>query len=146
MNKVTIKKTLIWSGSVFLFLVLVLCVHIYVVTRPKPIKPISPYSRTMVRIDMHQPITQKDADTIYAWLVKQKGMDKAYVNLKSDKVLFLFYTDQNTGNDIVKGFKENFHYDSAHRYMPTVADIQSGCPVVAVAYTEKIAKFFGHIF
>lgn len=139
----TIKKTLIWSGSVFAFLVLVLAVHIYWVTRPKPI---SPYSRTMVRIDMHQPIDQKDADTIYAWLVKQKGMDKAYVNLKSDKVLFLFFTTQNTGNNIVQGFKQQLHYDSAERYLPTTADYQSACPVVAVAYTEKIATFFRHIF
>jgi hypothetical protein len=143
MKKSTIKRTLLWSVSVFLFLVLVLAVHIYVVTRPKVI---SPYSRTMVRIDMHQPINQHDADTIYSWLVKQKGMDKAYVNLKADKVFFLFFTTQNKGSDIVQNFKEQLHYDSAQRYMPTSAEYQTSCPVVAVQYTDKIARFFRHIF
>jgi hypothetical protein len=129
------KKTLLWVGGCFAFLVLVLAVHIYWVTRPKHI---SPYSRTLVRIDMHQPMAQADADKIYAWLVRQKGIDKAYVNLKSDKVFFLFFTTQNNGNAIVADFKDQLHYSSAQRYLPTADDYASGCPVVP--------RFIQHLF
>jgi hypothetical protein len=137
------KKPLIWAGSIFAFLVLVLAVHIYVVTRPKVI---SPYSRTMVRIDLHQPIVQADADTIYAWLVKQKGIDKAFVSIKSDKVFFLFFTTQNTGNAIVNAFKQDLPYKSAQRFLPTGTDYLSGCPVVPAALTARIGNWFREHF
>jgi len=61
----------------FLFLVLVLAVHIYWVTRPK-----APDANTkiMARIDIKQPITQADADKITTWLYQQKGIDHVLVN------------------------------------------------------------------
>ena len=143
MKKNSIKRTLIWGGAIFAFLVLVLAVHIYVVTRPKVI---SPYSRTMARIDLHRPITQDDAANITAWLRQQKGVENAYVSPKSDKAIFLFFTAQTTGNKVVEDFKDQMHYDSAVRFLPKAGDYEKSCPVVAVAYTEKIAKFFRHIF
>jgi len=146
MKHATIKKILIWSGGTFAFLVLVLAIHIYVVTRPKLVKPISPNSRTMARIDLHQAITQDDANKITAWLFQQKGVEHVYVSTKSDKALFLFFTTQTTGNKVVQDFKDQMHYENAVRYLPTTDDYAKGCPVVAVAYTEKIAHFFRHIF
>jgi hypothetical protein len=143
MKKATVKKTLIWSASILLFFVLVLAVHIYVVTRPKTI---SPYSRTMARIDLHQPVTQLQADSIKAWMNGQKGVIDSYISVKSDKAIFLFYTTRTTGNQVVKDFKDQFRFDNAVRFLPAAADYEKSCPIVAVAYTEKIARFFRHIF
>lgn len=139
MKKRTIKRTLLWSVSLFTFLVLVLAVHIYVVTRPKVI---SPYSKTMVRIDLHQPIDQAQADNMRFWFNRQKGVVDSYVSVKSDKALFLFFTTQNTGNKVVADFKTQFHFDNAQRFLPAASDYEKSCPVAGVS---EITKFFQHI-
>ena len=69
MKKNVLKKILIVSGSVFLLLATVLAVHIYLVTRPKPVDP-SLFA--MARIDFKQEINQEDAVKITNWFNKQE--------------------------------------------------------------------------
>ena len=137
-----VKKVLLGAMGIFVLLVLVLAVHIYVVTRPKALDP---NARIMARIDIREKINQTDADKITTWLYQQKGMDHVMVNAKTDIVVFTFFPAQTTGNQIVKDFKATFNY-KAERYIPTEAEMQSGCPVASTSDTYKIYHFIKQIF
>jgi hypothetical protein len=130
MKKISWRKLLLGALSIFLFLVLVLSVHIYFVTRPK-----SPdeHTRIMARIDIRQDINEDDAGKITAWLYQQKGIDHVLVNPRSAIVIFTFFPVKATANQIVKDFKLNFPY-KADRFVPSAADLQGGCPYSAHSY------------
>jgi hypothetical protein len=137
-NKV--KKIILYSFSVFLFLVIVLGVHIYWVYRPAP----SIYTRVMARIDIKQQITQGDANNISAWMVHQKGVDHVLVNPQSNIVVFTFFPLKTSGDKVVNDFKSNFHF-KADRFMPTAQELKSSCPVAKSSYTYKVYKFITQI-
>ena len=142
MKRKTIKKIVLGIVGVFLFLVLVLGIHIYIVTRPKAPDE---HTRIMARIDIKQPLTQTDADRITNWLFQQKGIDHVLVNPKTAIVVFTFFPIKTSGNQIVKDFKSAFSY-KADRYIPTEAEMQGGCPVASTSSTYKIVRFIKHIF
>ena len=142
MTKKGVRKILLGITGVFMFLVLVLAVHIYMVTRPKA--P-GPNTRIMARIDIKQPITQPDADKITNWLYKEKGIDHVLVNPKTSIVVFTFFPVKNSGNQITQDFKSAFNYDAV-RYVPTEAELQGGCPVASTSSSYKIYKFIKNIF
>lgn len=110
--------------SVFLLLVVVLCIHIYVVTRPKAPDA---NTRIMARIDIKQPITAEDASKITAWLYDQKGVDHVVVNPKGDIAIFTFAPVKNSADRIVSDFKADLPY-KAERYMPSKAELKGSCP------------------
>ena len=120
------KRIAIGTGGLFGLLVLVLCVHIYIVTRPKPIDP---RAIVMARIDLHQDINKQDADKIVGYLDEQKGVSHVVVNLDNDNVVFTFFPIQTRANDIIKQFKSDLHYDNAVRYMPSADQMKGGCPM-----------------
>lgn len=142
MKKKTFKKIILWTVSSFLFLVLALAIHIYWVTRPK-----APDNNTriMARLDVKQPITQADADKIASWLYQQKGIDHVLVNPKTDIVVFTFFPIETSGNKIVKDFQLQLPY-KANRYVPTEAELQSGCPVASTSISYKVYNYFKNNF
>ena len=142
MSKQIIKKILKWSGATLLLLVVVLGVHIYIVTRPKPM---TANTLAMARIDLKQVINNYDADTITKWLYAQKGVDHVLCNPSSGIAVFSFHPIQTTANEIVNNFKAHMPY-KAERFVPSAKDLQGGCPVAATSMTYKIYKFFEHIF
>ena len=123
-NKMT-KKIGGTIGIISLLLVLVLGVHIYMVTRPRPIDP---NAVVMARIDMHQAIDQRDADKITGYMDAQASVNHTYVNINTDKVVFTFFPAQASADDIIRKFKADLHYDNAVRFMPTPAQLGGGCP------------------
>lgn len=142
MKKRIWKRTALSVLAIFAVLVIALCVHIYVVTRPKPIDA---YTRAMARIDVRQPITQADADRITAWLYQQKGVDRVMVNPHTAIVLFTFFPLKTTAKQVVSDLKAGLPY-KAERFIPTAAGLQSGCPVASTSTTYRIYSFFKHIF
>ena len=142
MKKISWKKVLLGTVSLFLLLVLILAVHIYIVTRPKAPDE---HTRVMARIDIKQDINQDDANKITTWLYQQKGIDHVLVNPQSDIVIFTFFPIKTTANQIVKDFKLNFNY-KAERFVPSAADLQSGCPVASTSKTYKVYNFFKNLF
>ena len=125
MKSKLIKKVAISIGLLSLILIVVLGVHIYMVTRPRPIDP---NAIVMARIDMHEDISQADADKIVAYMNEQPCVNHTYVNPNSDIVVFTFFPAQAKGDDIVKKFKADLHYQNAVRFMPTAAQMKGGCP------------------
>ncbi len=143
MKSKLLKKTLITSASVFLLLVAVLCIHIYIVTRPK-----APTAATlaMARIDIKQPITYEDAYNITTWMYKQQGVDHVLCNAAMDNIVFTFHPALVDASAIAQQFRTAVHYEHAVRYIPTEKEMQGGCPVAATSYTYKIYSFFRHTF
>jgi hypothetical protein len=142
MNKKSIKKILLYAASILGFLILVLAVHIYIVTRPKAPDA---HTRIMARIDIKQPITQDEAGKITAWLYQQKGVDRVLVNPTTDIAIFTFFPIQTNANLILSHFKSSFHLQ-ADRYLPSAEAMQGGCPVASTSATYKVYSFIKHIF
>ena len=138
--KKKIKKILLYSFATFLFLVVVLAVHIYLVYRPAPDKN----TRVMARIDIKQQIDQDEANKIAAWMYHQKGIDHVLVNPKTNIVIFTFYPVKTSGNQIVNNFKASFPL-KAERFMPTAENLKNSCPMAASSYTYKIYKLISKI-
>jgi hypothetical protein len=137
----TLKKIAKWTAYTMLLLVVVLCVHIYIVTRPKPIDA---YTKAMARIDFKQDLTGNDSVLITSWLYQQKGIDHVLCNPKNDIVVFTFFPAQTTANKIVADFKSSHNY-KAQRYVPTEAEIASGCPMSS-STSYKFYSFIKHVF
>lgn len=135
-----IKNILAGSAIFFVLLVIVLGVHIYIVTRPKPVDA---STRVMVRMDIKEAISKSSSDSIAAWLHKEKGVD--HVMLTNDKILFTYLPIKNTADQIIQDFHSNFTI-KAERYMPTQEELQSGCPVASTSKTYQALAFFKKLF
>ena len=142
MKKRTWKSIAFGVLAVFGLLVIVLSVHIYIVTRPKPINT---GTRAMARIDIRQPITQADADKITAWLYRQKGVDHVLVNPESDIAVFTFFPIRTTADQVVRDFKASMPY-KAERFIPSEEALKGGCPVASTSTTYKIYSWLKSIF
>jgi len=140
--KRTWKRIALGVLSVLGVLIIVLCVHIYMVTRPKPMDA---NTRAMARIDIKQTITQTDADAITTWLYKQKGVDHVLVNPESDIAVFTFFPLKTNANRVVGDFKAQMPY-KAERYVPSAEEMNTGCPIASTSVTYKVYSFFKHIF
>jgi hypothetical protein len=119
---------IVWTiSAVVVFLALALAVHVYVVTRPRVADA---RVLVMARIDLHQPIGRPDADSISAWLYRQKGVSHVVVDSQRAIALFTFMPAKNNANGIVRAFKASLPYGKAERYQPSAEMMKSGCPVM----------------
>jgi len=142
MKKSKTNKIFQWIIGSFLFLTLVVAIHVYWVTRPKSWDK---NARIMARIDIKDSISKTDAERITYWLYQQKGIDRVLVNPSTRIVVFTFFPVKTTGNQIVDNFKSSFHFN-ASRYLPTEAEIQSGCPVIPAGIGNTIYTSVKNIF
>jgi hypothetical protein len=119
---------IVWTISVVVvMLAFALAVHVYMVKRPRVADA---RSLVMARIDLHQPIGRTDADSISAWLYRQKGVSHVVVNSQRAIALFTFMPAKNNANGIVRAFKASLPYGKAERYQPSAEMMNSGCPVM----------------
>jgi hypothetical protein len=120
------KMTLTIVFGVFVLAAAVLAAHVYLETRHR----VGSAGLVMARIDLHQPIGRTDADSISAWLYRQKGVSHVVVNSQRAIALFTFMPAKNNANGIVRAFKASLPYGKAERYQPSAEMIKSGCPVM----------------
>ena len=142
MNNQKGKKIFRRIMLVFGILTFVLIIHIYSVTRPKPINP---NKIVMARIDIKNHLNQDDANKIQTWLYQQKGVNHVMVNPATKIALFTFYPAKVSGDQIVHNFQASFNYD-AKRFVPTQQELDNSCPALPPTVTEKIALFVKHTF
>jgi len=140
MKTKTFKKIAIWSVSTLLFLVVVLAVHIWWAYHPR----VDKNTKAMARIDIKQPISTIDAGRISTWLYHQKGVDQVLVNPDTRIVVFTFFPIKNSGDEIVKNFKTDMHFN-AIRFIPTQRSLAGSCPVAGSSFYYKVYKFIDHI-
>jgi hypothetical protein len=88
MKKRTVKKIVLGTIASVFVLFLVLCVHIYVMMKPK-----APDAHTiaMARIDFKQNITPTEANNITAWLYQQNGVAHLLCNPILKIAVFTFH-------------------------------------------------------
>ncbi|MFC4231980.1 hypothetical protein ACFOW1_08765 [Parasediminibacterium paludis] len=125
------------SGIVFLLLVVALAVHIYIVTRPKPLDKTQ---LAIARIDFKQSISPKDSLSITQWLYQQKGVQYVLCNPTSSITVFGFYPAQINANDVVTSLTKTLHYQ-AQRHIPTVEELNSGCPIIVATTGAKLYNY-----
>lgn len=122
-----IKKIALISLSVFALLFIVLCVHIYVMMKPRPADATT---IAMARIDFKQDINQADADKISTWLYQQKGVQHVLCNQQNKIAVFTFYPAKVSADRITRNLSSQFNY-KAVRFMPSKEDMAKGCPAMA---------------
>jgi hypothetical protein len=83
-----------------------------------------------------------EAQKITAWMYLQKGIDHVMCNAAMKNVVFTFRPLHGDGNEIVSNFKSEFNFSNAVRYVPTEADLKSGCPVSPNSISYKFYSFF----
>lgn len=142
MARHTIVKIFLATALTVFVLVLLLSVHIYAVTRKKPVDP---SLLVMARLDIKQPISGADASQITAWLYKQKGVDHVFVNPDSRIAVFTFHPATANADKIALLFSESLPY-KAQRYKPTSAEIESGCPAGYTKPVSSIVKSIKQLF
>jgi hypothetical protein len=131
MTKSTGKKLLLTVAAVFVLGAITLGIHIYWATRYAATLPhINARTRYMARIDLHQPIDQTDAEKIRTWLLQQKGVDRVLVSPKWATAVFTYAPLTTTANGVVQAFKASLPYSNAVRYLPTIKQMNSACPVM----------------
>ena len=139
--KKNLKKILLWSVSTFLLLFVILCVHIYLVYKPKASDK---NTRVMARIDIKQTINQNEANKIASWMLHQNGVDHVLVNPQSSIVIFTFFPIKTNGNTITQNFKSTFNLNAV-RFMPSEQDLKKSCPMSASSFSLKIYQIISHL-
>lgn len=141
MKRTTVKKILSYSLAVFAALVVILAVHIYMVTRPGKADN---KTVALARLDFKQDITEADAANIGAWLSKQPGVERYSCNTRNRIMVFSFRPAIVSADGIATYIQCKLNYKVV-RYMPSAAELKSGCPVAATSFTYKAYNFFSHI-
>ena len=141
MKKRTVKRIVLGAIACVFVLFLVLCVHIYVMMRPK-----APDAHTvaMARIDFKQNITPTDAETIKSWLYHQNGVAHVLCNPTTKIAVFTFYPLKANASDITARLTSNLHFE-ATRFVPSAKEMAGGCPVAASSFSYKIYAIISKI-
>ena len=141
MKKKKIKKAIIISFSVIVFLFIALCAHIYIMMKPG--KPTAT-TVALARIDFKQDINKADADKITAWLYAQKGVQHVLCNDKTNKAIFSFYPATVNASKLTGNLSSSLQY-KAVRYIPDEKDMAKGCPYANSSFAYKIYNFINNI-
>lgn len=139
MPKKKIKKIIFASVSVLVGMLLLLCIHLYIVTRPK-----SPdiNTRVMARIDFIDSLSASQSAIVTEWLYRQKGIDHALYNPISHILVFTFSPLHNDANRITSTMQQTFPDYKLARVMPSDAEMAAGCPVASNEISAKVLRFF----
>lgn len=121
----TFKRVARWIGGILTFLLLVLAIHIYIVTKPKP-----PGENTVVmaRIDVSPQMKESNAHDYASWLYKQPGVQHVMCNTNNSNVVFTYYPIKNDADRITDNFASHFQIN-AQRFKPSKEQMMAGCPV-----------------
>ena len=127
----------------FIFLVGILAVHIYMVTKPKA-GSIS--SLTLSRIDFPQKLDSLQGLEIKDHLVKMEGIKDVRLNFSNSHMVCLYDRKELSGSDLVS--KINFHFaQSAQLYQPSEEMLSQSCPAIDKnSITYKLGEFFQKSF
>jgi hypothetical protein len=137
------KKFIIGVIGIFAFLVLVLAVHIYQVSRPKEgrIPNIA-----MSRIDFPKGIDSLGAVMIQTHFSKLEGIKDLRINADSGHVVCLYDNKIWQASDLVDKINFNFSL-SAELYRPSADMLSQSCPVIdKSSLTYKLGTFFQKSF
>ena len=137
-----IKRILIGLGVLVFILSAVLAVHIYIVTRPKPLDP---KTLVLARVDFPEKISRETKNQIMTFLYSQQSVDHVLINEESYSALFSFYPARVNGNALVMAMNRVIGTNGS-RYLPTEKEMMEGCPMNQESFAMKAYKGFARIF
>jgi len=124
-------------GFTFLLFVVTVAVHVYMVMQPKKVDNAT---LAMARLDFMQPITKSDSAKVTQWLYQQKGVQYVLCNPSSNITVIGFYPAQINASTLAVSLTKNLSYKVA-RYIPTTADLNSGCPIIVESIGNKLYRY-----
>jgi hypothetical protein len=136
------KKVWVSIAGISALLIATLVVHIYIVTRPKPINQ---NLLALARIDVKNNITASDSIKITTWLYGKNGVNHVLCNPASRITVFTYFPAKTSADLIVASFKKELPFQ-AERFIPSASQMQSGCPVSSTSFSYKAYRFFNHLF
>ncbi|WP_373494115.1 heavy metal-associated domain-containing protein [Aquiflexum sp.] len=137
------KKIVFGLICFFTFLVAVLAVHIYMVTKPKA-GAIS--SLTLSRIDFPERFDSLQGVAIKEHIAKMEGVKDVRVNFSNSHIICLYDRKEFSGSDLVD--RINFHFsESAQLFQPSEEMLAQSCPAIDKnSITYKLGAFFQKSF
>lgn len=137
------KKLIIGVIGIFAFMVVVLAVHIYQVTRPKEGKiP----SIALSRIDFPNGLDSLEARAIEMNLSNVEGINTVKVNIPMGHMVALYDTKKITASDLVDKVNNNYS-KSAELFRPSAEMLAQSCPAIdKKSLTYKLGSFFQKSF
>ncbi len=125
MKKNILKKSILYTLSVFAILSIALAIHLYMVIKPK--KQADDTTLSMARFDFKQPLTSNDASKISKWLSTQQGVNNVLFNEESGMAVFSFYPLKASEDIILNKLVASLNY-KVERFIPDEKSIKNGCP------------------
>lgn len=119
------KKVLLAAAAVLVIGGAVLGVHIYQVTK---LKPMDPNAIALARIDFKGPISEEAASQCYTWFVAQPGVNRIQLNRQYQNAVLAYYPTRLNATNLIDSFIHVFKVDAA-RFQPSKAEMMKGCPV-----------------
>ncbi|MBI3234217.1 MAG: hypothetical protein HYZ42_09280 [Bacteroidetes bacterium] len=141
MKNKKVKKILLWSGSVTLFLFIVLVIHILMVT--KPVK-YDNNNLQLSRIDFKQDIDSVEAGKIRHFVANLPGVNNAMFNIKDRNLVYGYMTGEQNSEDVYKQLMAFGNY-KAERFIVSEEQLNSGCPIVADRSSLNY-RFYSYIY
>jgi hypothetical protein len=123
--KKKIIKIAAWSLSIVFVLFVVLVVHIYQVTKPVH------YDNNDIqlsRIDFKQEIDSTQASEIKHFVAGLPGIENVMFNQHDGTLVYGYNQNQQNSENVYNKLMSFGNY-KAQRFMPTEAQLASGCPV-----------------
>jgi thiosulfate reductase cytochrome b subunit len=137
------KRILI--GAIFLmsFLVGVLAVHIYMVTKPQKG---SIATITMSRIDFPDSLSNEEGIQIKSFLMNKEGVKDVRVNFSNGHIICLYDRKRHSPHDLVEKISQTLKLE-ANLYQPTDEMLAQSCPAIDKnSITYKLGAFFQRSF
>lgn len=126
--KIKILKWAAWTSAGIVVLFIALGIHLYFVT-DHFYQSKGPQLQ-MGRIDFKESIDSTDAIQIRGFVNNIDGVQKSYFNLKDDILVFAFYNDKQTSQNIYDRLMASGNYE-ADKYVVPEDEKLSGCPVMS---------------
>lgn len=126
--KIKILKWAAWISAGIVVLFIALGIHLYFVT-DHFYQSKGPQLQ-MGRVDFNEPIDSTEAIQIRGFVNNIDGVQKSYFNLKDNILVFVFYNDKQTSQNIYDRLMASGNYKADKYVVPEDAEL-SGCPVMS---------------
>lgn len=137
MNFNLFKKIALGALGVLTSLLIILCVHIYIVTH----KPKTPFELTQLsRIDFKQKVDSVEANKITSFIATQEGVKSTYFNLKDGILVYTYQSDKQNSITIYNKLINHGHY-KAERFIINEAKANTGCPAGFGSGSKSLSSY-----
>lgn len=138
-----ILKFTTWSLGVLLILFIALGIHLYFVTGH--FYQAKGPQLQMSRIDFNQPVDSVEGAKIQSFVNHIDGVQKSYFNLEDDILVYAFYNDRQTSQNVFNELMASGDYN-AEKYVVSEDDKKTGCPAMSGGSVTGLLLVYKNLF